>query len=330
MTSRRAVAYSSPVSAIRLRAAALILSCDIVPLLRWPRPGAWPPHMGDHDGRGKTSREGWAALVLRHYHQRRAGVARIRQTWLPSARIRQPDRHFRRPAQTAGAATGLLLAGQGEPVADGDHNQVDAVVGGSVVVEVPDREHGGSIVARVDHAAVREGVVDHDQSARAYPRHDLPPVAEVAALVGVDEGQVEERLVGQRHERVHGRPEPQLYPIVQARLLPVLPGYRGPLLADVAAQQRSAGRESAGDANRGVTGEGPDLDRRGDPGELREQGHEGALFGSDLQARLVRVQLSGLVGQLPQDGVGRAAVRGEVRVEVEADLLGAPRHGITL
>jgi hypothetical protein len=41
---------------------------------------------------GKTPREGWAALVLRHYHQRRAGVARIRQTWLPSARIRQPER----------------------------------------------------------------------------------------------------------------------------------------------------------------------------------------------------------------------------------------------
>src|SRR5579862_4103180 len=91
MTSRRAVAYGSPVSAMRLRAAALILSCDIVPLLRWPRPGAWPPHIGDHDGEGKTPREGWAALVLRHYHQRRAGVARIRQTWLPSVRIRQPD-----------------------------------------------------------------------------------------------------------------------------------------------------------------------------------------------------------------------------------------------
>ena len=41
--------------------------------------------------RGKTPREGWAALVLRHYHQRRAGVARIRQTWLPTARLRQPD-----------------------------------------------------------------------------------------------------------------------------------------------------------------------------------------------------------------------------------------------
>jgi hypothetical protein len=33
---------------------------------------------------GKNPREGCAALVLGHYHQRRAGVARIRQTWLPS------------------------------------------------------------------------------------------------------------------------------------------------------------------------------------------------------------------------------------------------------
>ena len=40
---------------------------------------------------GKNPREGCAALVLRHYHQRRAGIARIRQTWLPTSRIRKPD-----------------------------------------------------------------------------------------------------------------------------------------------------------------------------------------------------------------------------------------------
>jgi hypothetical protein len=39
----------------------------------------------------KNPREGWAALILRHCHQRRAGVARIRQTWLPNASVRQPD-----------------------------------------------------------------------------------------------------------------------------------------------------------------------------------------------------------------------------------------------
>src|SRR4029077_8452101 len=56
MTSRRAVAYGSPVSAMRLRAAALILSCDIVPLLRWPCPGAWPPQRGHHDGGEESTR----------------------------------------------------------------------------------------------------------------------------------------------------------------------------------------------------------------------------------------------------------------------------------
>jgi len=46
----------------------------------------------------KNPREGCAALVLRHYHQRRAGIARIRQTWLPTGRIRQPDEESQRRA----------------------------------------------------------------------------------------------------------------------------------------------------------------------------------------------------------------------------------------
>src|ERR1017187_1388750 len=56
MTSRRAVVYRSAGSVMRSRAAALILSGDIVPLLRWPRPGAWPPHRGNHDGREEPTR----------------------------------------------------------------------------------------------------------------------------------------------------------------------------------------------------------------------------------------------------------------------------------
>src|SRR5215831_756757 len=84
MTARRAAAYGSPISAIRRRAAALILSCDIVPLFRWPRPGAWPPQrVITMEGEIRTPREGCAALVLKRYRQRRAGLARIRQTWLP-------------------------------------------------------------------------------------------------------------------------------------------------------------------------------------------------------------------------------------------------------
>ena len=43
-----------------------------------------------------------------------------------------------------------------------------------------------------------------------------------------------------------------------------------------------------------------------------------------------REQVRRLVRQFPQDGVRRAAVRGEVRVEMKADLLAALCHGITL
>jgi LacI family transcriptional regulator len=222
------------------------------------------------------------------------------------------------------------LAGDRQAVADRHHDQVHAVVGGGVIVEIPDGYHGRVVVARVDDAAMRERVVHHDQAAGAYPRYDLAPVAEVAVLVGIDEREVEHLLIGQRAQRVDGRAEPQLYPVREARLLPVLPGYRGPLLVDVTAHQPSAVRQPPGNADRGVPGEGADLDGRRGPGDLGQQGHERPLLGGDGQVGLVREQVSGLVRQLPEDGVRRAAVRGEIGVEVEADLLGAPRHETTL
>ena len=162
------------------------------------------------------------------------------------------------------------------------------------------------------------------------PWHDLAPVTEVAALVGIDERQVEYLLVGQRAQRVDGRAEPQLDPVGQARLLPVLPGHRGPLLADVATEQVSPGGQATSNADRGVAGEGADLDGGDGPGQLGQQRHERALLGRDGQAHLGREQLHRLVRQLAQDRVRRAGVRGEVRVEMEADLLGTLRHGITL
>jgi branched-chain amino acid transport system ATP-binding protein len=94
-------------------------------------------------------------------------------------------------------SSGLLLAGQGEAVADGDHDQVHPVVGGGVVVEVPDRDHGRVVVGGVDHPAVRERVVDQDDPAGADPGHHLSPVGQVTALVGVDERQVEQLGGGQ-------------------------------------------------------------------------------------------------------------------------------------
>jgi hypothetical protein len=69
---------------------------------------------------GKTPREGWAALVLRHYHRRRAGVAGIRQTWLPFTRVRQPDGRYARwrrlPA--GGAERGVDGLGCADDLAD--------------------------------------------------------------------------------------------------------------------------------------------------------------------------------------------------------------------
>jgi branched-chain amino acid transport system ATP-binding protein len=158
-------------------------------------------------------------------------------------------------------SSGLFLTREREAVADRDHDQVHAVVGGGVIVEVPDRDHGGVVVARVDHPAVRERVVDHDDPARPYPRHHLAPVGQVAVLVGVDERQVEQLGIGKRAQRVHGRAEPQLYPVREPRLLPVLPRDRGPLLVDVAADQPPAPAQPPGDADRGVAGKGADLDR---------------------------------------------------------------------
>jgi LacI family transcriptional regulator len=234
------------------------------------------------------------------------------------------------PSRAAGGRSLPPLAGERQAVADRHHDQVHAVVGGGVIVEVPDGYHGRVVVAGVDDPAMGERVVHHDQTAGAYPRYDLAPVAEVAVLVGVDEREVEQFGIRQRAQRLDGRAEPQLYPVLQGRLLPVLPGHRGPLLVDVTAQQPSAVRQPAGDADRGVPGEGADLDGRRGPGELGQQGHERPLLGGDGQAHLVGEQVRGLVRQLPEDGVRRAAVRGEVRVEVETDLLGAPRHGTTL
>jgi hypothetical protein len=65
-----AAAYGSPVSAIRRRAAALILSCDIVPSFRQPVPAL---ATAESSRWKETPREGCAALVLSRYPS--AGLA---------------------------------------------------------------------------------------------------------------------------------------------------------------------------------------------------------------------------------------------------------------
>ena len=60
---------------------------------------------------------------------------------------------------------GLLFAGQGQAVAQGEHDDVHAVVGGGVVVEVTDGLDQFALIAGVDHAAVGKRVVDQDGAA---------------------------------------------------------------------------------------------------------------------------------------------------------------------
>jgi 3-hydroxyisobutyrate dehydrogenase len=155
-----------------------------------------------------------------------------------------------------------LLAGERQAVPDRDDYQVDPLIRRGVVVEVADGDHDRVIVAGVDDAAVRERVVHHDQPARLDPRHDLAPVTQVPALVRVDEREVELLGARQRAERVDGGAQSQLDLVRQARLLPVLPGQRGPFLVDVAAGQVAVIGEPPGDADRRVAGERAHLDRR--------------------------------------------------------------------
>jgi branched-chain amino acid transport system ATP-binding protein len=225
---------------------------------------------------------------------------------------------------------GLPRARYRQAVTDRDHDQLDPLVRGGVVVEVADGDHHRAVVPGVDDPAVRERVVDHDQAAGVHPGQHLAPVVQVAALVRVDERDVELGRARQLAQRPVSRTEAQLDPVAETRLLPVLLRDRGPLRVDVAADQVPVRGEPAGDADGGVTGEGADLDPGGRAGQLGQQGHERALLGRDLQAGLGREQVLRLVSQLSQNGVRRAAVRGEIRVEMEADLLGSPAHETTL
>jgi hypothetical protein len=177
---------------------------------------------------------------------------------------------------------------------------------------------------------VRERVVHHDQATAADPRHQLGPVRGVGEFVRVDERDVERLFRGERAERAERRPELELDPVAQPGLLPVLAGDRRPLLADVAGQQVAAGAERAGDADGRIAGKGPYLDAAPGPAEPGEQRQQRPHLRGHLQGDLVRIALRRLGGQLPEDRVRRGAVCRQVRVEVEADLLAAPRHPTNL
>ena len=103
-----------------------------------------------------------------------------------------------------------------------------------------------SVTVRVDDRAVEEHVVDEDHAVGAEPRDDLLVVVDVAGLVGVDEGEVELLALGQGGQRLGGRADLERDAVGDAGPLPVAAGGRGPLLADVAAEQVAVGRAARG------------------------------------------------------------------------------------
>src|SRR2546423_1136759 len=100
----------------------------------------------------------------------------------------------------------------------------------------------------------------------------------IAVLVRVDERKVVRRVCWEGGKRFVGGTQSQLDAVSDARSVPVLPCDRGPLLADVTAQQPPAIAETARDADRGMTRERPDLDGPSRPEQLREHGQQRADF----------------------------------------------------
>jgi len=214
-----------------------------------------------------------------------------------------------------------------QTVPDRQHHHLHPAVGQDFLVELLDGP-GVGIRAGLEDPAMQEGVVHQDHPARPDPRHQFPPVAEVAALVGVDEGQVDPPARRQRAQRVQRRAEPELDTVRQARLLPVGARQRRPLLVDVAAQQRPAVGQAAGQAQCGVAGEGADLDHLAGAHEAGQHRHERALLRADLEDHPVREAGGGLRDQVAQQRVRRAGVGDQILVQVRAQVLGSGGHGV--
>ena len=149
----------------------------------------------------------------------------------------------------------------------------------------------------------------------------------IVRLVGVDEREVEPLPRRQGPQRLDRGRDAQLDLVVDAGALPVLPGDGGPLLVDVAAQERAVVRQATGDADRRVPGERPDLDRVPGADEARQQCHERPLLGSDLHHRDAAERL-GLGDEVPLHVVERRRVGDEVIVDGlgEEERLRCVRH----
>ena len=155
-------------------------------------------------------------------------------------------------------------------------------------------------------------------------RDDLLVVVRIAGLVRVEEDVVERRLGGHRAQRLQRGPDDDLHPLANAGVLDVPPRDRRVLLVELEAGQAAAVREPAGDRDRAVAGERPELERpagAGQPREHREQRRlvrRGLHHGIRHLARLARHALEHLV--LP-------GMPGEIVDDLLGDLGLDERHG---
>src|ERR1017187_554741 len=135
---------------------------------------------------------------------------------------------------------------------------------------------------------------------------------------------------GQGAQRAQRRAQPQFDPVGEAGLLPVGRRQRGPVRIDIAADQPPSLGQAAGQADRGIPGEGADLNRLARADQTAQQGHERALLRADLQDYAVGETPRRLLGQVPQQRVRRAAVRDDVLMDSGADMLGSRGPGSRL
>ena len=156
---------------------------------------------------------------------------------------------------------------------------------GELLVERDDRVGGLVVGVGIEHAAVLEHVVEQDQAARARPLERLLEVVGVAGLVGVDEDEVEVLALGQLAKRLGGGAGDDLDTVGDAGRLEVARRRLGVLLGELEAEQAAGRRQPAGDRDRRVAGEGPDLERLLRADRAREELHERALVGRDLHRR---------------------------------------------
>ena len=178
-------------------------------------------------------------------------------------------------------------------------------------------ERHDAVVGRVlgrEHATAPERVVRDDQPARAQPGQGLLVVVDVALLVGVEEDQVEGRVVGQRAQRLqrvaeHHADLPPVGAPVEERSR-----HAGGLGVAVAGEELAVVGQALGHAERGVAGEGPDLEDAARPEECDQQLEQGALHAADLHLRIGDIGV-GAFAELIEEGRARSGVVVDVLLE---------------